>query len=114
MAAKKYLMLQRSTPTPNAQPPSPAQMQELYAAFHAWKEKYKANLLDLGGKLSPKSHMLSSEGLMDGPMVETKEIIGGYMIVTAETFEEAVAVAKESPGVFFPGSRIEIREIAVS
>lgn len=114
MAAKKYLMLQRSLPNPNAQPPSPAQMQELYASFHAWKEKYKANLLDLGGKLAPKRHVLGSEGLMDGPLVETKELIGGYMIVAADTFEEALTVAKESPGAFFPGSTIEIREIAVS
>jgi hypothetical protein len=114
MAAKKYLMLQRSTPNTNFQPPSPAQMQELYASFHAWKEKYKANILDLGGKLTSKIHILSSEGLMDGPLVETKELIGGYMIVAAETFDEAVAVAKESPGVFFPGSSIEIREISFS
>jgi hypothetical protein len=67
MSAKKYPMLQRSAPNAMAQPPSPAQMQELYAAFHAWKEKYKANLLDIG-KLTPKSHILSSEGVIHSAM----------------------------------------------
>jgi hypothetical protein len=51
---------------------------------------------------------------MDGPFVEAKEIVGGYMIVTAASFEEALAVAQESPGVYRPGSQIEIREIAES
>jgi hypothetical protein len=110
MTTKKYLMLQRSTPNTNSQSPSPAQMPKLYASIHAWKEKYKANILDLGGKLSPKIQMLTSEGLMDGPLVETKELIGGYMIVTAGTFDEAVAVAKESPGVFFQARQASLRD----
>ncbi len=45
--------------------------------------------------------------------VEAKEVIGGYMIVSAESMEEAVEVARESPGVF-PGSSVEVREISTS
>ena len=110
----RYLMLQRSAPAGQTQgqaTPSPAQMQEMFSRFNAWKEKFKANILDIGGKLEPAVKILSAEGLMDGPFVESKEIIGGYMIVTADTFEQALAVARESPGVVMPGSRIEIREI---
>jgi hypothetical protein len=115
MPSKRYLMLQRSQPSQPGQPsraaPSPAQMQEMFAAFNAWKEKFQANILDLGGKLDPDIKILTSEGLMDGPFVESKEIVGGYMIVTADSFEQALEVARESPGVAFPGSQIEIREI---
>ena len=50
--SKKYLFLQRSQPG-NRQQPSPAQMQDMYAAFNAWKEKFKDNILDMGGKLMP-------------------------------------------------------------
>jgi hypothetical protein len=104
-------MLLRSTPGPGgASAPSPAQMQEMFARFNAWKEKFKGNLLDMGGKLKPEVKLLTSEGLMDGPFVESKEILGGYMIVTADSFEQAVEVARESPGMF-PGAQIEIREI---
>ena len=45
----KYLFLQRSVPV-KREPPSPAQMQEMYAAFNAWKEKFKENILDMGGQ----------------------------------------------------------------
>ena len=50
MPSQKYLLLHRS-PTDNQQPPSPAQMQEMFAAFNAWKEKFKDNIVDMGGKL---------------------------------------------------------------
>jgi hypothetical protein len=111
MPAQKYLMLLRrpAHPEPHAQP-SPAQMQEMFARFNTWKEKFKANLVDIGGKLNPGVKVLTMDGLKDGPFVESKEIIGGYMIVAADSLEEAVVVAKESPGMF-PGSQIEIREI---
>jgi hypothetical protein len=115
MPAQKYLMLLRrpAHQEPHV-PPSPAQMQEMFARFNAWKEKFKGNLVDIGGKLNPGVKVLTMDGLMDGPFdgpfVESKEIIGGYMIVAADSLEEAVAVAKESPGMF-PGSQIEIREI---
>jgi hypothetical protein len=120
MPSKRYLMLQRSPRGPSAPAgaaptrPSPAQMQEMFAQFNAWKEKFKDNIVDMGGKLAPDVKIVTSEGLMDGPFVEAKEIVGGYMIVTAHSFEEALAVAKESPGVSRPGSQIEIREIADS
>jgi len=49
----KYLFLQRSQPSHQQQQPSPAQMQDMYAAYNAWKEKFKDNILDMGGKLMP-------------------------------------------------------------
>jgi hypothetical protein len=107
---QKYLFVQRSQPG-DRQAPSPAQMQEMYAAFNAWKEKFKANIVDMGGKLKPGGKILTTSGVTDGPFVEVKEIVGGFMIVAAESFEQALDVAKESPG-FMPGSSIEIREIA--
>jgi len=48
----------------------------------------------------------------DGPFVEAKEIIGGFMIVAAESYDRAVEVVSECPGVMMPGSSVEIREIA--
>jgi hypothetical protein len=113
MSTKKFLLIQRSTPG-NAQRPSPAQMQEMYAAFSAWKEKFKENILDMGGKLASGGKVVTASRVMDGPLVETKEIIGGYMLVAAENYEQAIEVARECPGVLSPGSSIEIREISDS
>jgi len=111
MPSQKYLLIQRRTPTTTQpQPPSPAQMQEMFAAFNAWKEKFKAEILDMGGRLEPGGKVVTSAGVTDGPFVEAKEIIGGYMIVEAESYERAVEVAQGIPGLS-PTSTIEIREI---
>lgn len=117
MPTQKYLLLHKSTPGGGSkhEMPSPAQMQEMYAAFNAWKEKYKANLVDLGGKLKPQGKTVSASSVTDGPLIEVKEIIGGYMIVTAESYEHAIEVAKACPGILaMPGSSVEIREIQSS
>jgi hypothetical protein len=115
MPTQKYLFILRhgSVPGPGAKtPPSPAQMQEMFAAFNAWKEKFKDNILDMGGKLKSGGKILSAAGVTDGPLVEAKEIVGGYMIVGADSYERALEVARESPGMMMPGSSLEIREIA--
>ena len=109
MPNRKYLFLQRSAPG-KPQPPSPAQMQEMYAAFNAWKEKFKENILDMGGKLKADGKVLTGSGATDGPFVESKEIVGGYMLVSAESFDQALEVARAMPGLM-PGSSIEIREV---
>ena len=85
-------------------------MEEMYAQFNAWKEKFQAKIVDMGGKLGG-GKVVTSEGATDGPFVEAKEIVGGFMIVEAESMAEAVEVAQESPGVAMPGSSVEVREI---
>jgi hypothetical protein len=109
----KYLCLQRNQPGRAQGPkPSPAEMQEMFASFNAWKEKFQSNLVDMGGKLARASTVVTTEGVSDGPLVETKELIGGYMIVEAPDLERALEVVRESPGVVMPGSSVEVREIS--
>ena len=48
--------------------------------------------------------------LTDGPYAETKEVIGGYWIVGASSYDEAVALAHDCPQLEFGGS-IEVREV---
>ena len=47
----------------------------------------------------------------DGPFAETKEAIGGYLLLTADSLEEATAIAKGMPGLDY-GTRVEVRPIA--
>jgi hypothetical protein len=107
----KYLCLQRSLPRQSPPQPSPAQMQAMYAAFTVWKETFKDNIVDMGGRLKPGGRVVTTSGATDGPFVEAKEIVGGYMLVSAESVERAMEVARECPGVIMPGSSVEIREI---
>ncbi len=113
MSKQNYLCIQRNRPGQpgKGQAPSPAQMEEMYAKFNAWKEKFQGNIVDMGGKLSGGGKIVTAEGAKDGPFVEAKEVIGGYMIVSAESIEEAVEVARQCPGVARPGSSVEVREI---
>ncbi|MEE9384010.1 MAG: YciI family protein [Nannocystaceae bacterium] len=88
---------------------SPAQMQEMYASFGAWQKKFEANLVDMGGKLGAGS-LVTVENA-DGPFIEIKELVGGYMIVEAADLDGAIAVARECPGLVRPGSGVEVIEI---
>jgi hypothetical protein len=87
-------------------------MQEMYAAFNAWQERFKANIVDMGAKLRPGGRILTPSGVTDGPFAEAKEIVGGYMVVAAENYDGAIEVARECPGLVRRGSSVEIREIA--
>ena len=108
----KYLCLQRSLPGPdqNAEKPSPAQMQAMYAQFNEWREKFEQNLTDLGGRLGA-GRLVAAQPAQDGPFVEVKELVGGYMIVSADSIEEAIEVARACPGLVRPGSGVEVIEI---
>ena len=106
-----YLCVQRSLPNDASGKPSPTEMQEMYARFSAWQEKFKGQLVDLGGKLGKGVLVTTAGAAPDGPFVEVKELVGGYMIVSAETLEEAAQVARECPGLVSPGSGVEVIEI---
>ena len=108
----KYLCLQRALPGggPEADKPSPTQMQAMYAKFTEWRQKFQGNLVDLGGRLGI-GRLVSPEDVPDGPFVEVKELVGGYMIVSAASLEEAIEIARGCPGLMRPGSGVEVIEI---
>ena len=54
---------------------------------------------------------MTAESAADGPFVEVKELVGGYMIVSAESLEQAIEVARGCPGLVRPGSGVEVIEI---
>jgi hypothetical protein len=87
-------------------------MEEMYVKFNAWKAKFQQNIADMGGKLNGGGKVLTSEGATDGPFVEAKEVVGGFMILVAKNLEEAIDVACQCPGAVMPGSSLEIREIS--
>ena len=110
MSTPKYLCLYRGSPSQNK--PSPAQMQEMFAAFNAWRERFKDSILDMGSKLKPTGRVVTPAGATDGPFVEGKEIVGGFMILTTPDYEGAVEVVMALPGMDAPGACVEIREMA--
>jgi hypothetical protein len=110
MPSQKYLVFIRSADRKH-EPPSRAQMQEMYEAFSAWKQKFKDDIVDMGGKLKPGGKIVRASGMTDGPFTESKEVVGGDMIVTAENYDRAIEIVRTCPGVVSVGTSAEIREI---
>lgn len=107
----KFLCLQRNLKSASpSEKPSPAEMQAMYAKFTAWRERFRDNLVDLGGRLGA-GRIATPDPAPDGPLVEVKEIVGGYMIVSAPTLDDAIEVARACPGLVRPGSGVEVIEI---
>ncbi len=48
--------------------------------------------------------------MTDGPFLETKEALGGFYLIEADSMDEAVEIAKEIPAEF---GCVEVREVMV-
>ena len=111
------LMMKADKAYESGQPPNPA----LMAAMGPYVEKMaKSGVLIETGGLLPSAHGTrvrladSTFTVTDGPFAEAKEIVAGFMILTADDYEGAVAVVKAMPGMQMPGACVEIREMASS
>jgi hypothetical protein len=49
--------------------------------------------------------------MTDGPFMEGKEMVGGYLICKADTYDEAVAIAGGCPILEYEDGHVEVREI---
>jgi hypothetical protein len=59
------------------------------------------------------SRVVRSDNMVtNGPFGDIKETIGGYIVVKAESVEEAVEFAKGSPVLQGEGNSVEVRKIA--
>ena len=59
-----------------------------------------------GGKQVEKSGSI----VVDGPYAEGKEVVGGYLIVNADSIDQAVEISKGCP-IFENDGTVEVREI---
>jgi len=53
----------------------------------------------------------SKKAVTDGPFMEGKEMVGGYLMCKAGTYDEAVEIAKGCPILEFDDGTVEVREI---
>ncbi len=47
-------------------------------------------------------------GISDGPFIETKEVLGGFIIVDVESEAVALEMARTWPGIVHDGDRVEV------
>lgn len=78
-----------------------------------WLSELKTKgIVKAGQPLEGSGRMLNNSGdvLMDGPFIETKEAIGGYFIINAESIDAATEIAKTCPHLLM-GGNIEVRPL---
>ena len=72
----------------------------------------KGWLLVPGDALTPQGRVIRAPALVtDGPFIESKELVGGFSIVQADTFDDAVELAASCPVLLF-GASVEVRCLA--
>jgi hypothetical protein len=97
----KYLLLLRQPPGGT---PAPAELQKIMGQFQSWMDGLRAKheVLSTNGLAPTTGKVLRDpEGLntTDGPYVEANEVIGGYVLFAADSFEAAVAAGRACPGL---------------
>ncbi len=70
----------------------------------------KGKLASGGNRLHNHGKLVKAGKVTDGPFIEAKESVGGYSIIKANSYEEAVELAKTCP-VLAGGGIVEVREI---
>lgn len=112
MPMNDYLLLSRGQWDADA---SPQDVQAAIDAFYVWYEQGLAQgRLKPGSRLEGGCRVVAKGGLItDGPFAETKEWVGGYWFIVAETLEQAAAIAAENPCLQF-GLTTEIRPLDAS
>ena len=92
---------------------SPEDMQAHMQKWMGWMKGLGEKGILVGGEpLQATGKQVSGTGkvVTDGPFVEAKEIVGGYLIVNAKDINEAVEISKGCPALEVNG-RIEVRPI---
>jgi hypothetical protein len=92
-------------------------LEELQRVTDNWMEWFKRlteeGKLVAGSPLEREGKIVSGKDRLvsDGPFVESKETVGGYFLLDVATLDEAIAIAKECPGLPH-GVRVEVRPVA--
>jgi hypothetical protein len=108
---KEFIMFFRHE-QPDAEP-SQEQMQEVLKQWQRWikgiaqKGNYSStNRLLFEGKTLKQNNVIT-----DGPHMEAKEMIGGYLIVKTNSLDEAVELAKTCPSLIGGNGIVEVRAL---
>jgi hypothetical protein len=92
---------------------SPEQLQQNMGKWMAWIEDLTRNgTFKAGEPLDAKGKVIrgKKQVVTDGPYAESKDLVGGYLIVRAANLAQAADIAKGCP-IFENDGSVEIREI---
>jgi hypothetical protein len=111
----EFVLIFRKDSETKENQPSPTDMQAVIKPWQDWLGGIASQnkLVSSGNRLHPESRVVKSNNIIiNGPYAEIKEAIGGFIIVRAADFDEAVEMAKGCPGIKAPWNiNIEVRKV---
>jgi hypothetical protein len=93
--------------------PSPEHLQNMMKDWQNWMGSIAARnkLVSSGNRLADDGKVVKPGALItNGPYVEIKEAIGGYILIRAESLDEAAEISKGCP-ILTIGGNVEVRTI---
>lgn len=92
---------------------SPKDMEQDMKLWNDWMGKLAAEGKIVGGQpLFPHGKVVRpGNSITDGPFVEGKDAVGGYLIIRANDVDEAVRLSDGCPMLRTPTGSVEVREI---
>lgn len=108
-----YLLLFRGTDWDEGL--SPEEIQQVMNQLMTWFESlHRQGKVKAGQPLGEEGRTVSGRKgrtVADGPFAESKEAVGGYLILSLEDLDEAVAIARGYPCLDH-GASVEVRPVA--
>ena len=91
---------------------SPQDLQSNMGKWMEWVERLsKEGKYVSGEALLPGGKLVSGKTTVsDGPYTEGKEVVGGFFVISANTFDEAVAECQNYPD-FEYGGQVQVRQV---
>ena len=108
---KEFLLVFRRDFVSKESQPSPEQLQNMMKPWQDWMGSLAAQnkLVSPGNRLASEGRVVKPDHIItDGPYVEIKEAIGGYIIVRANSIDEAAELSKDCP-ILKIGGNVEVR-----
>jgi hypothetical protein len=107
----QYMLLLYDNPADWAKV-SPEEMQKAIEKYRAWTMKpFTKDSKRLGGDVGKVIRANNgTPRATDGPYSETKEILGGFYLIEAADYDEAVRLALDHPHLEYGGT-LEVREL---
>ncbi len=90
---------------------SPEEIQRHMQEWGAWIEDLtRTGRFESGTPLEAAGKIVSGPNTTDDPFAEHREVVSGYLIISAQDIDEAVEIAKACP-ILEVGGRVEVRAL---
>jgi hypothetical protein len=111
----QFMLLLRHTPE-SFSAYGAEEIQTIVKKYRAWRESQGSRILQ-GKKLKDGEGRVMRKGsskplVTDGPFAESKEIMGGYFVVEADSYDAAIEIASTCP--HFQFGTIEVRAVEIA